>query len=146
MGFRDYLDPCLIACPLPTLHSKLTRLRSAEEQCRWYQAIASCAAVVSLTDSNFHSEVQGEDLWMVEFYAPWCGHCKNLKSDWEQLAAEVAGKAKIGAVDCTAHQSTCQVLSPSTRLHSGFQSLAVLQVVPPPALRQPREKMSCTAF
>jgi hypothetical protein len=28
--------------------------------------------VISLTDANFHSEVTGsDDLWMVEFYAPW---------------------------------------------------------------------------
>ena len=46
---------------------------------------------------------------MIEFYAPWCGHCKNLKSDWEELATGVKGKAKIGAVDCTANQATCQV-------------------------------------
>lgn len=63
-----------------------------------------------MTDSGFHEEVQGDELWMVEFYAPWCGHCKALKSDWEQLAVEVKGKAKVGAVDCTVQQSTCQVM------------------------------------
>lgn len=46
---------------------------------------------------------------MVEYYAPWCGHCKNLKSDWEELATSVKGKAKIGAVDCTVNKATCQV-------------------------------------
>jgi protein disulfide-isomerase A6 len=33
--------------------------------------------VVTLTDGNFHEEViEGSSMWMVEFYAPWCGHCK----------------------------------------------------------------------
>lgn len=67
------------------------------------------AEVVSLTDDTFHEEVEGETFWMVEFYAPWCGHCKNLKSDWEELARNVKGKAKIGAVDCTSQTATCQV-------------------------------------
>uniref|UniRef100_A0A7S0R2Q6 protein disulfide-isomerase n=1 Tax=Chlamydomonas leiostraca TaxID=1034604 RepID=A0A7S0R2Q6_9CHLO len=65
--------------------------------------------VVTLTDANFQEEVAASgDLWFVEFYAPWCGHCKNLKPSWIEAATELKGKVKVGAVDCTAHQSTCQ--------------------------------------
>lgn len=64
--------------------------------------------VIQLGSHNFDKEVKdSEDLWMMEFYAPWCGHCKNLKSDWEQAATELKGKVKVGAVDCTAHESLC---------------------------------------
>jgi len=64
--------------------------------------------VITLTDGNFDEEVlQSEDLWMVEFYAPWCGHCKNLKPNWIDAATQLKGKVKLGAVDCTVHQSTC---------------------------------------
>ena len=64
--------------------------------------------VVSLTDGNFHSEViDSDELWFVEFYAPWCGHCKALKSDWSTLATQMNGKVNIGAVDCTENQQTC---------------------------------------
>ncbi|WPT13493.1 Protein disulfide-isomerase like 2-2 [Picochlorum sp. SENEW3] len=64
--------------------------------------------VIDLTDSNFHSLVtKGHDMWFVEFYAPWCGHCKNLKPHWVGLAGSVRGKIKVGAVDCTQHQQTC---------------------------------------
>ena len=39
--------------------------------------------VVELTDSNFESLVFGsDDIWLVEFFAPWCGHCKNLAPEW----------------------------------------------------------------
>eukprot|EP00879_Flechtneria_rotunda_P008753 GHRR01009167.1.p1 GENE.GHRR01009167.1~~GHRR01009167.1.p1 ORF type:complete len:415 (+),score=150.40 GHRR01009167.1:625-1869(+) len=64
--------------------------------------------VVTLTDSNFDEEVvQSDDIWFIEFYAPWCGHCKALKPVWTEAASEMKGKIKFGAVDCTAHQSTC---------------------------------------
>lgn len=33
--------------------------------------------VIELTDSNFDKLVlDSEDVWLVEFFAPWCGHCK----------------------------------------------------------------------
>lgn len=85
------------------------------------------AGVITLTDSTFHSQVHGEELWMVEFYAPWCGHCKNLKPDWEQLASEVAGKVKIGAVDCTVQEATCQVSFPTQQGIQGAPYCCFLQ-------------------
>lgn len=64
-------------------------------------------AVVELTDSNFEKEVlQSEDIWLVEFFAPWCGHCKNLAPHWAQAATELKGKVKLGAVDATVHTVT----------------------------------------
>ena len=49
--------------------------------------------VVELTPSNFHSKViDGDDLWMVEFYAPWyCGHCPNPLSYIIQLSFFLGG-------------------------------------------------------
>lgn len=47
---------------------------------------------------------------LVEFYAPWCGHCKALTADFEKAARSVArgGRGAMGAVDCTVHQALCQ--------------------------------------
>ncbi|XP_061708412.1 protein disulfide-isomerase A6 homolog [Cydia pomonella] len=62
--------------------------------------------VITLTDSNFKELVlDSEDLWLVEFFAPWCGHCKNLEPHWAKAATELKGKVKLGALDATVHQA-----------------------------------------
>uniref|UniRef100_A0A8B9JK95 Protein disulfide-isomerase A6 n=1 Tax=Astyanax mexicanus TaxID=7994 RepID=A0A8B9JK95_ASTMX len=65
--------------------------------------------VVELTDDNFDRLVlNGDEVWMVEFFAPWCGHCKRLEPEWTAAATAVKdqtkGKVKLGAVDATVHQ------------------------------------------
>lgn len=60
------------------------------------------ADVVELTDSIFNKEVlDSKDMWLVEFYAPWCGHCKKLAPEWASAATSLKGKVKLGAVDAT---------------------------------------------
>jgi protein disulfide-isomerase A6 len=40
--------------------------------------------VITLTESNFEEMVyNSDDFWFVEFYAPWCGHCKKLLPEFE---------------------------------------------------------------
>ena len=66
----------------------------------------SKAKVVDITESTFDELVlQSDDLWLVEFFAPWCGHCKNLAPHWEKAAGELGGVAKLGAVDATVYQT-----------------------------------------
>jgi protein disulfide-isomerase A6 len=63
--------------------------------------------VIELTDSNFKEKVlESDDLWLVEFFAPWCGHCKNLEPIWAEAATQLKGKVKLGALDATVHTIT----------------------------------------
>jgi len=60
------------------------------------------ADVIELTSSIFNKEVlDSKDMWLVEFYAPWCGHCKKLAPEWASAATTLKGKVKLGAVDAT---------------------------------------------
>lgn len=70
---------------------------------------SSGSAVVTLTEDNFKELVlDSGDHWLVEFYAPWCGHCKNLAPEWEAAASELKGSVKLGAVDATVASSLAQ--------------------------------------
>ena len=46
--------------------------------------------------------LQGFEVF-IKFFAPWCGHCKKMKPDWDKLMDEFAGKpsALVADVDCT---------------------------------------------
>ena len=52
--------------------------------------------------------MKSKDIWMVEFYAPWCGHCKKLEPEWNEAATKLKGQVKIGKVDATEHTALGQ--------------------------------------
>jgi len=65
--------------------------------------------VVELTEANFKKLVlNSDDMWLVEFYAPWCGHCKSLAMPWADAATNLKGKVKLGALDATQHPGIAQ--------------------------------------
>ena len=45
---------------------------------------------------------------MVEFYAPWCGHCKKLEPEWNEAATKLKGLVKLGKVDATVETALAQ--------------------------------------
>jgi protein disulfide-isomerase A6 len=53
------------------------------------------ANVVDLTNDNFDKFVDGSKAAFVEFYAPWCGHCKRLAPAYEEVGKAFANSPDV---------------------------------------------------
>jgi protein disulfide isomerase family A protein 3 len=82
--------------------------------------------VIDLSDSTFADQVLKKEIILVEFYAPWCGHCKRLAPEYETAATALLNNdppVPLAKVDCTeAGKDSC-----SKHGVSGYPTLKVFR-------------------
>ncbi|CAN6447039.1 unnamed protein product [Victoria cruziana] len=64
--------------------------------------------VVVLTEGNFSRFIDENRYVMVEFYAPWCGHCQALAPEFSAAATELKGVVALAKVDATVESDLSQ--------------------------------------
>jgi len=71
-------------------------------------AAYAAANVVDATDATFDDIVKNNQFVIMEFYAPWCGHCKKLAPEYAEAAKKLEGKAVLAQLDATVEKAQAE--------------------------------------
>lgn len=96
LGFSAYALFMLLHFAGPTMKIKWEDFRSD---------------VLVLNENNFDATIAANEEVMVEFYAPWCGHCQRLKPEYDIAAKQLKYNSPpiyIAKVDCIVNKDLCK--------------------------------------
>lgn len=81
--------------------SVLVQARSSIPKSERHPFYENSKYITELTASTFSDFVHSSNYTtLVEFYAPWCGYCKQLRPEFEKASKEAHHYAQFAAVNC----------------------------------------------
>ncbi|XP_019700630.1 dnaJ homolog subfamily C member 10 isoform X3 [Harpegnathos saltator] len=69
-------------------------------------------SVIELTSENFHRKLtkkKSKVMWIVDYFAPWCGPCQRLAPEWITVAKMLSDLSfiNVASVNCEVETSIC---------------------------------------
>lgn len=102
-------EPILLACPHCHRKNRLPADRlEAGGKCGSCKLSLFSAKPVVLTAATFDAHISGDLPVVVDFWAPWCGPCKQFAPVFEQAAVQLEPKVQLAKVDTEAEQALGQ--------------------------------------
>eukprot|EP00831_Metopus_contortus_P021063 TRINITY_DN1937_c0_g3_i1.p1 TRINITY_DN1937_c0_g3~~TRINITY_DN1937_c0_g3_i1.p1 ORF type:complete len:296 (+),score=74.07 TRINITY_DN1937_c0_g3_i1:107-994(+) len=87
----------------------------------WWKIVLSLAVVfaianaegntLDLTDDTYEEALKSNPIIMIKFYAPWCGHCKAFKPEYDKAADMILEQGKpyvLADLDAAAHKKAAE--------------------------------------
>ncbi|KAJ2705191.1 protein disulfide-isomerase precursor, partial [Coemansia spiralis] len=103
---------------------------------------SSSSDVKVLTTETFKEWTAAQELALVEFYAPWCGHCKSLAPEYEKAATTLKDEGiSLAKVDCTEEQALCEEMEVP-----GFPTLKIFRSGTPTDYNGPRKEEGIVSY
>ena len=67
--------------------------------------------ILTVTDDSFNEDVVESSIpTVVDFWAEWCGPCKQIGPSLEKIAEEMEGRVNVAKVDIDSYQATASKL------------------------------------